>query len=142
MKKIIYPLLCSLFLFSAPGLQAQDPLSDCEIYMDELELQLKKDQKDIEKYYQTLLEDGNAIFKKDLQSINSNREKRDLRKKYKTYIQGLEKDFNKEMDDLEDIFVESLEGLREDCGSRAVRRRIALFMESRDPYYNRRPSYY
>jgi len=118
--------------------QAQDPLSDCEIYMDELELQLKKDLKDTKKYYHIQLEEGNNIFKKDLKSITSSREKRELKKQYRDFIKGLEKDYNREMDKLEDTFFDTLTDLEEDCGARAVRRRLIQYEQSYASYMRRR----
>jgi len=141
MKKFIYSLSILAIILAGPNLHAQDPLSDCEIHMDELELQLKKDQKDTKKYFHIQLEEGNAIFEKDLKATNSNRDRRELRKEYKEFVRGLEKDYNREMNKFEDTYFETLEGLEETCGYRAVRRRIIAWTEPGNPYARPRTRY-
>jgi hypothetical protein len=136
MKNFVY-LLIFYTLWALPGLHAQDPLSDCEIYLDELELQLKKDLRDTKKYYHIQLEEGNAIFEKDLQAINSSADRRELKAQYREFIEGLEKDYNREMDRLEESYIETLEDLKDDCGSQAIRRRIMKLYEPGYPYYQR-----
>lgn len=124
MRHFIYLVLFIGVSFSTLYGQRQDPLSDCEIYLDELELQLKKDKKDTETYFHLQLEEGNEIFKRELREINSNRERRELKKEYRAFVRNLEKDFNKEMDQLEDEYVDALEDARDDCGRYAIERRL------------------
>lgn len=141
MKEFIYSLCIMAILLAVSTLHAQDHLSDCEIHMDELELQLKKEQKDTKKYFHIQLEEGNAIFEKDLKATNSIKDRRELRKEYKDFVRGLEKDYNREMNELEDTYFETLEGLEDSCGYRAVRRRIIAWTETGNPYNRPRSRY-
>ncbi|MEM6804018.1 MAG: hypothetical protein AAF696_21615 [Bacteroidota bacterium] len=136
MRHFIYFFLFIGISFSTVYGQRQDPLSDCEIYLDELDLQLKKDKKDTETYFQIQLEEGNDIFKKELSTINSNRERRELKKEYRAFVRNLEKDFNKEMDQLEDEYVEALEDAKGECGRYAIEKR--LYRSFGTAYYPRR----
>ncbi|MDW3649714.1 MAG: hypothetical protein R8P61_21770 [Bacteroidia bacterium] len=135
MKNIVYTL-CMISLCLIPAsLHAQDIPTDCDIYLDELELQLKKDMKDTDKYFHIQLEEGNEIFKRDLAKLSSKREKKELRKEYKDFVRNLEKDYNKELDKLEDDFLDVMEDAADDCGSTRVRRKLAAVMG--DDYFYR-----
>ncbi|MEL6254660.1 MAG: hypothetical protein AAFR87_21800 [Bacteroidota bacterium] len=135
MKKIFYTLsLIGLFLIPFP-LSAQDIPSDCDIYLDELELQFKKDMKDTDKYFHIQLEEGNEIFKRDLAQLHSKREKKELKRQYKDFVRTLEKDYNDELDKLEDEYLDAMEDAADQCGSTRIRRKLAAVMG--DDYFFR-----
>ena len=128
MKNGFYTLCMISFLLIPLALSAQDIPSDCDIYLDELELQFKKDMKDTDKYFHIQLEEGNEIFKRDLRNLSSKREKRELKKQYREFVRNLEKEYNEELDELEENYLDTMEDAADQCGSTRVRRKLAAVM--------------